>query len=500
MKKIGEFFLKLGLTVSALIFKYKILAGAIALITVLSIVLTSVLSGKNTAHNDLSADNKLSSAETVASDISSEVSSCVSSEIASDAYVSSEVYSHTSSVKTSSKSASSTVTSKPASSKPVSSASPSVPAQNGTFTYNSNLDIEDNVFMDSLIYTGYNMQKHRADGNMWKYILASRKRGLGYLSNISYGGGSTGYETKNGKPDISAFEKGKLVCASYAAYVYFNYLPNVAGIDTSSLPRPADTTAAAAWYNAVTKWVELGYSQTISFTAKKNSSNYIVFNAAKSIPIGSIIIFCTVDSVAANKVDWNRKSHVAIYGGYKNGYNWIYHVGNENGPEMCAVERVLYGPDPQWPFMIVTPPKNIRFSAEAQILVKDNYGNPISDVDVCLKREKSGQVINLGKTNAAGTVSKANLHYGKYTVSYTVPSGYTAKETVFSTEFTTVNNSLNAVNIVIEKAPPAVTSDSSVTSVSTVTSAVTSDPATSENVTSDNVTSDNVTSGTQAAN
>ena len=46
------------------------------------------------------------------------------------------------------------------------------PSQSGGFKYNTNLDIEDNVFFDAMIYTGYNIEKHRADGNMWKYILA----------------------------------------------------------------------------------------------------------------------------------------------------------------------------------------------------------------------------------------------------------------------------------------------------------------------------------------
>ena len=64
--------------------------------------------------------------------------------------------------------------------------------QSGEYKYNSNSDIDDNVFLDSLIYTGYNINKHRADGMMWQYVLASQKRGRGWLSNITYAGGSTG--------------------------------------------------------------------------------------------------------------------------------------------------------------------------------------------------------------------------------------------------------------------------------------------------------------------
>ena len=88
------------------------------------------------------------------------------------------------------------------SSKATTSTSVKKPVNNGGYQYNTNLNIEDNVFMDSLIYTGYNMKKHRADGKMWQYILAKYKRGYGWLSNITYAGGSSGLETKNGKPDI----------------------------------------------------------------------------------------------------------------------------------------------------------------------------------------------------------------------------------------------------------------------------------------------------------
>ena len=109
------------------------------------------------------------------------------------------------------------------------------------YEYSSNIDIDDNIFMDSLVYTGYNIEKHRADGLMWVYVLASQKRGKGWLSQIGYQGYAMGYETTaDGKPDIDLFvRKGGLVCATYVNYVYFNYLPNVAGIDTSFLNKPA---------------------------------------------------------------------------------------------------------------------------------------------------------------------------------------------------------------------------------------------------------------------
>ena len=326
--------------------------------------------------------------------------------------------------------------------------STSKPAAADSYKYNSNSDIEDNIFLDALIYTGYNINKHRADGKMWQYILASQKRGLGYLSKITYAGGSSGYETANGKPDIKYFEKHGLVCASYVTYVYFNYLPNVAGIDTSALPKPARSTSANDWYTALKQWIDKGYSRRISFTASKTSSGFINFKASEEIPIGSIIVCCD----ARNRSDYG--SHVSIYAGYKNNYNWITHVGNANGPEFCAIERLHFGPDPQWPIAVITPPSNIRFSAMLEVNVTDGNGKPVSGAAVSLKNSKTGAIINLGTSNGK-TLTKEGLSYGDYTVNFTVPAGYVANSTTQTVKLTTANNSKNTANIILAPIPPA---------------------------------------------
>ncbi len=228
------------------------------------------------------------------------------------------------------------------------------PVINTNFNKNSNFNPESNVFFDAMIYSGYNIAKHRSDGLMWVYILSSQKRAKGWLSKIGYGGGSTGYETNaQGLPDIAKFERSGLVCASYVVYNYFNYLPNVAGIDTSYLKRPARSYSANDFYVATQDWIAKGYSRTIPFTARL-SGNLTVFNAASEIPIGSIMAFSDF-----KKPGSKHCSHVAIYAGYMNGSNWVYHLGNDNGPEFCTMERMSCGPDPQWPLAIITTPQPI---------------------------------------------------------------------------------------------------------------------------------------------
>ncbi len=219
--------------------------------------------------------------------------------------------------------------------------------------FNAKIDIDDNFFMDSLEYSGYNLKKHRADGEMWNYILAAQKRGRGWLSNITYGGGCSGYETTaDGKPDLEAFADGGLVCASYISYVYYNYLGNVEGIDVSGVQKAEDPLLAHSWYTVAKQWIADGYAKEIKYYAGKKGA-YIDFRPEEQVPIGSLIVF--QDERNQN----GHSTHVALYAGYKNNYHWVYHVGNENGPEFCAIERMSCGPDPQAMLMVISTPTQI---------------------------------------------------------------------------------------------------------------------------------------------
>ena len=312
------------------------------------------------------------------------------------------------------------------------------------YNYNSNMSHDSNVFLDALEYTGYNLTANRNSGLMWasgnNYVLCSRKRGLGWLSNITYGGGCSGYETTaDGVPNIHRFEQGGLVCASYVTYAYFNYLPNLAGIDTSSLMRPERSYDANSWYNAAKQWVNAGYSRYIEFNANDGGSinRDIDFDPFEEIPIGSIM--CTQDWYNRN----GHCTHISIYAGTVNGYHWVTHVGNENGPEFCAMERMNRKPHPQWPLAIITTPSNIRFSAAVEVTVNDENGAPIPNVPISVKRQSNGVVTELGVTNAEGKVMGENLSYGQYEIIQTVPAGYTCPQSTLTVSFTTANNSLN---------------------------------------------------------
>ena len=426
----------------------------IAVFIILAIILTTVgcTDNKKTESEDYSSQVIDSSSEASSEAIMSEetVSEAVSQETSSEVTVSEETVSVESTPQEQPVESAPTVVPEP---EPLPQPEPPVVSGTG-YKYNTNTDIDDNVFLDSLIYTGYNIEKHRADGLMWHYILASQKRGKGWLSNIGYAGGSSGYETTaDGKPDISAFERKGLVCASYVTYVYFNYLPNVAGIDTSSLTKPEKSYSAHDWYIAAKDWITKGYSKSVGFTASLTSSGFINFSMEEDMPIGSIMVF----SDARKKND--HGSHVAIYAGYKNGYHWVYHVGNENGPEFCAVERMHFGPDPQWPLMMITAPSNIRMTPLLEVDVKDDSGTAVSGVGISVYSAKTTAITELGNTDANGILSKEGLSYGDYTVIYTIPEGYTAETNSIITQLSTANNSCNKVSIVLNKVVPPVSQE-----------------------------------------
>ena len=309
--------------------------------------------------------------------------------------------------------------------------------------------IDNNIFMDALVYTGYNIEKHRKDDMMWKFVYAEDKKGLGYLSHISYGDGSTGYETdENGKPNIAKFEKGNLVCASFVTYVYFNYLPNVAGIDTSMLTKPESSVYADSWYTAAKDWVAKGYSEYIDFEARRLGAignAFIEFTPSREIPIGSIVILCNP------KTSYSTGSHVAIYAGHKNGYDWLYHVGNKNGPEFCSIQRMNFGPNARFPIAVITPPNIINITPTLEIELVDKAGNPIVGSEFILKHPTSGKEISLGTTDESGKLVRTDLSYGDFELVQIVPEGYSCQNTTNTIKITGVNNSYNKIRIVNTK-------------------------------------------------
>lgn len=275
----------------------------------------------------------------------------------------------------------------------------------------------DNLFLDALAYAGYNVNAQKNDGTIFKKYSSSVAAAI--RSKIGYGTGPSGTETvaKSGTatgnaPDIPKFEQNGLCCASYISYVYFNYLPNIAGVDVSGVTRPSNYRAAISYNTLADSWVNSGTARRISFTQNSNS-----FTPAEKIPIGSLIIF---------KDSSGTVRHVAIYAGAYGGKNFITHVGNENGPEFCTIEGMLKSGLPQTVNQIVVP-NFVNPNGIIEVRKTDTDGNSLAGAYfvATLVTDSEKQYL-IGPTDNNGYAKTAgNVPYGTYTV----------KETVFPTNY-----------------------------------------------------------------
>lgn len=144
----------------------------------------------------------------------------------------------------------------------------------------------DNKYLDALAYTGYKVQAQKDDGTIFKKY-GYQLEGSSILSGITYDYTCNGLETTSaGKPDIAVFRANGLCCASYVSYVCFNYLPNVAGVDVSKVPRPSNYKSASGLSSAADGWVSAGLARRISFTQSADGSNFV---PSEEIPIGSLL-------------------------------------------------------------------------------------------------------------------------------------------------------------------------------------------------------------------
>ena len=273
----------------------------------------------------------------------------------------------------------------------------------------------DNVFLDALAYTGYDVQAQKNDGSI--FIKYTGSVAATIRSDIGYGTGPSGTEmvsksgTATGKaPDIAKFEANGLCCASYVSYVYFNYMPNIAGMDTSDVPKPTNYRLAAAYDNLATSWVSRGTGRRISFSQSGST-----FKPSENIPIGSLVTF--KDSSGDIK-------HVAIYAGAYDGKHFITHVGNERGPEFCTIEGMTKGGTPQTVNQIVTP-NFINPTGIIEVNKKDTDGNALSGAYfVATSTKDSSKQYIIGPT-VNGYAKSEYLPYGTYKVIETVfPTNY----------------------------------------------------------------------------
>lgn len=302
----------------------------------------------------------------------------------------------------------------------------------------------DNVYLDALAYTGYQVQAQKNDGTIYKTYGS---RASAYGSNISYGLTKYGTETvtKSGTatglaPDIAGFESSGLCCASYVSYVYYNYLPNIAGVNTSDVAKPSNPRSASSYNTAANAWVNAGTARRISFTQSSNGDN---FNPSEEIPIGSLIVF--------KHIPTGGIAHVAIYAGYYNGIHFVTHVGNDRGPEFSTIVGMSKGDYPEAVVQVVAP-QFVEESGMIEVYKKDPNGKNLSGAYFLATNTETGEEYGIGPTNSNGyACTQEDLPYGTYKIVETVfPTDYTYSGTKEWTRTVSSANdgvvTINAVN------------------------------------------------------
>ena len=267
-----------------------------------------------------------------------------------------------------------------------------------------NSTVNSNVFLDALKYTGYDVSQFTVNGKSGADVTKRSK--IGYNA-----GGATGLETSSGKPNISAFEKNGMCCASYASYVYFNYLPNVYGLDTSFLAKPSNPRSTSDWHTACEKWVKSGTAtKTVINESCSSASNLVVLD---KVPIGSLLIF-TDNS--------GNYSHTGIYAGKKNGNYYQTQVGNSRGPEVQLINGFYSGPSGYANlYAAYTPDYDIPQYGAVGVSKVDDAGKAVSGAKIGVYSDKNcTKLLTTLTTNSSG-----NAVYGISNGEYTREEGTT---------------------------------------------------------------------------
>lgn len=309
----------------------------------------------------------------------------------------------------------------------------------------------ENKFLNALAYTGYDVQAQKDDGSI--FVRYSTNVTKPILSNITYGTEPSGLEmvanggTVTGKaPDIGYFERNGLCCASYISYVYYNYLPNIEGVDTSSTPCPSNPRSAPAYYEQAQSWVAAGKARWISFTQGSNGS----VQTAEEVPAGSLVVYKS----ASNGVI----SHVALYAGYYNGHHFVTHVGNSRGPEISTIEN-SYKNGTANILMAIIVPEFVEENGAIEVYKKDTDGNDLAGAYFVATNDDTGNQYLIGPTNRNGyAITKEGIPYGAYTVRETVfPANYRSYgETEWKITVSSSNNGVATFHAVNEIIPGSV--------------------------------------------
>ena len=311
-------------------------------------------------------------------------------------------------------------------------------------------NMADSAILRALEYTGYDVQKQKNDGTLYKPGSFGSSAPASVLSDISYGLSLTGKETVSdsstatGKaPDISAFEQYGLCCASFVTYYLCNYLPNIEGADTQYISDAVDTTVAGT--QSVSTWQTALNNLAVAGKIEKIGTSATDVDRSKLTP-GDIIIFGTAE---------NSHVHIAVYSGTYNGADFIIHVGNERGPEIMRADYMAQAGDKgSYPNAYFHLPENTtKPDGVIEVYKKGTGGEKLAGAVFTATNTETDLSYKIGPTNSSGYAKTSKpVPYGTYTVKETVfPTNYHAYDkTEWKVTVNADNNGLVTIKAVNE--------------------------------------------------
>lgn len=203
-------------------------------------------------------------------------------------------------------------------------------------------EMMESYIAQSLTYLNYKTEKHKALGSYLVDHGSGPRTPVSVRTGIGYGGGPLGTETVKDKstvsgraPDYKYFKRNGLCCASFVSYYYLNYLPNIAGVDTSFIK-------SAIKKSGYTSRTCEGWAYAGKYLVKKKKATVV-----DKVPNGSSLSAAHLEKLEIGDLICFRIpstgrpcGHVAVYAGKNHhGDHFVAHVGSDEGPVFQTLQR-----------------------------------------------------------------------------------------------------------------------------------------------------------------
>lgn len=209
------------------------------------------------------------------------------------------------------------------------------------FDKNLPAELTDNPVIRAMRRIGYDIDGQLAAGDLYS-VYGAFEHSEKYRSKVTYDeDGATGLEgietiaspgSATGKlPDFERFNRRGLICASFTAYYYLNYLPNVEGVDMSWMQSAFNGYIKNGYhYRAVLTW-DLAF-RTLESRGKVTKIGTSAKDVDRSLLApGDLVLFSSTDY---------RFAHVAIYAGTVRGEDFVVHCTYKRGVEFNTLSAI----------------------------------------------------------------------------------------------------------------------------------------------------------------